>query len=108
MCAQLRSGTLPLAIEVGRFRGLPEEERLCLLCDLGVIEDEFHFIFHCPLYNDLRCILFERIQLKKPDLFWLSEYEMLKWLFNEEIFVLAKFLGKAWFLRQKTLYPVNP
>ncbi len=34
LCAQLRSGTLPLAVETGRFSGVPEEQRLCLLCDL--------------------------------------------------------------------------
>ena len=38
---QLRTGTLPLAIEVGRYKGIPEEKRLCVFCDLGVVEDEW-------------------------------------------------------------------
>ena len=29
-------------------------ERLCLMCNLYIIEDEIHFILICPLYNDLR------------------------------------------------------
>ena len=106
LCAQLRSGTLPLAVEVGRFRGTPVEERLCLLCDLGIVEDELHFVFHCPLYGELRNILFEKIQQRNPDLFWLSEFDMLRWFFSEEIFVFAKFIERAWLLRQKNLYPV--
>lgn len=27
------------SLETGRFNGLPEEKRLCLLCDLSEIED---------------------------------------------------------------------
>ena len=106
LCAQLRSGTLPLAIEVGRYKGIPEEQRLCVLCDLNVVEDEYHFLFHCPVYCELRNCLFEKIQLKNPDLFWLSEGEMLRWLFNEETFAMARFVENAWHLRQRTLYPI--
>lgn len=40
LCAQLCSGKLALAIETGRFTGLPEEKMLCLLCDLGETEEE--------------------------------------------------------------------
>ncbi len=36
LCAQLRASVLPLAVEVGRYKGIPEEQRLCVLCDLGV------------------------------------------------------------------------
>ena len=38
LVAQLRAGILPLAIEVGRFKNIPEENRLCELCDLGEVE----------------------------------------------------------------------
>ena len=47
--AQLRLGILPLAIETGRYRNVPLEERLCESC--RIIEDEKHFLLHCPLYN---------------------------------------------------------
>jgi hypothetical protein len=52
LCAQLRTSTLPLAVEVGRFKGTPEHLRLCEFCDLQVVEDECHLVFYCPL---LRC-----------------------------------------------------
>lgn len=29
-----------------------------VLCDLGEIESEVHFVFSCPLYDDLRHVLF--------------------------------------------------
>ncbi len=43
--AQYRCGILPLNIEVGRFRGQPENERLCTLCPLQSTESELHFLF---------------------------------------------------------------
>lgn len=24
---------------------------MCLVCNLGTVEDELHFLFHCPLYD---------------------------------------------------------
>ncbi len=57
LCAQLRGGTSPSAIELGSYKDIVEEQSLCIFCDLGVVEDEFY----CPVYNDLRGVLFERI-----------------------------------------------
>ncbi|KAK7934010.1 hypothetical protein WMY93_004906 [Mugilogobius chulae] len=45
--AQLRTGTLPLAVEVGRFKGILEVERICSLCDLNVVEDEQQSLTWC-------------------------------------------------------------
>jgi hypothetical protein len=41
LIAQFRSGILPLQIEVGRFRNIPVENRVCFSCP-DKIEDEFH------------------------------------------------------------------
>lgn len=90
LCAQLRAGVLPLELEVGRYKGVPEDKRLCKVCDLSLIEDEFHFMFYCPLYVNLRTVLFAKIQSMNPDLFWLSEGEMLKWLFKYDFFFGCK------------------
>lgn len=54
LCAQFRSGILPLRIEVGRYRQEPLEERVCDFCTRNDIEDEEHFIFDCPLYDEER------------------------------------------------------
>lgn len=54
--AKIRMGTLPLHIETGRYVSRPVEQRLCRNCELGAIENELHFIFHCPKYNDIRDI----------------------------------------------------
>lgn len=31
-------------LEIGRFNGLPEERRFCLLCDLSNTEDKVHVL----------------------------------------------------------------
>lgn len=51
---------LLLAIEAGRYKGIPEEQCVCVLCDLGIIEDEFLFLYHWPVYSDLSNHLFEK------------------------------------------------
>jgi hypothetical protein len=48
--SKLRSGTLPIAIETGRFRKTPLQERLCGQCNNQSIEDEKHFLLHCNAY----------------------------------------------------------
>ena len=58
--ALFRCGSLPLAIETGRYSRPPTplDERYCSLCDLKSIENEKHFLLECPLYSDLRYNLF--------------------------------------------------
>ena len=36
-----------LDIERGQYSKLPVEQRICRLCS-SEVEDEFHFIMHCP------------------------------------------------------------
>ena len=52
--ARMRAGVLPLAIETGRWRGQPVEQRRCPVCPGQIVEDEFHFLCECPCYDPLR------------------------------------------------------
>ena len=52
--AQFRLGILPIRIETGRFIEEKVEDRLCRMYNQNQIENEIHFLFHCPLYNDIR------------------------------------------------------
>ena len=55
MISKLRLGILPLRIETGRYERpiLPEAQRLCY-CQMGIIESEYHALFECKMYNELR------------------------------------------------------
>ena len=61
--ARLRSGTLALAIETGRYRQIPAENRLCKQCESGTVEDELHFLFVCPKHNIRRDELLPEITI---------------------------------------------
>ena len=58
---QFRSGILPLAIETGRYRNVPADERLCEICNLNLVEDEFHSLCYCPRYQELRTELYQNV-----------------------------------------------
>jgi len=51
---KLRLCSHQLEIETGRFNNVDRVRRLCKLCNLNVVESEFHFVLCCPLYQELR------------------------------------------------------
>ncbi len=57
----LRVGTNPLRIEKGRWKGEKIEDRKCMICLNGEVEDEQHFMMKCNAYTDLRDSCFEKI-----------------------------------------------
>ena len=50
---KIRISAHSLNIETGRYNGTPHEQRLCKFCPSSV-EDEKHFILHCPKYQNIR------------------------------------------------------
>ena len=102
LIAQIRSGTLPINIEVGRFRQIDIENRLCSFCDLGVIEDEIHFVTICPLYDDCRALMYSKIS--DNDFFQYSNEEKFIFLIKNKWKLLAKYMKAAWDIRKKRLY----
>ena len=90
LLARLRSGTLPLEIETGRFVGTPLEERTCKICNENVIEDESHFVFECTKYSHFR--------IGFPD------EASLALMFNDYLNVLAKYVQNAFSFRQTLLF----
>ena len=41
---EMRISAHNLNIETGRFYNLDRHERMCSMCNLNVVEDEYHFI----------------------------------------------------------------
>lgn len=60
--ARFRTGNHSLEIEKGRHMNIIAEDRLCKLCgmlkNIVAIEDEFHVLFQCPVYSELRSLYF--------------------------------------------------
>ena len=99
--AKIRSGTLCLAVETGRFRSIPLENRLCELCNSSV-EDEKHFICQCPLFSTLRSKLLSDLALLSTSLS--IEDLFIKIMSTKKIYSLANYVEKAWHLRKCYLF----
>ena len=54
-----------LPIEKGRFWGVKRDDRICDLCDLEHIGDEFHYLFECKYFEREKKQLLPNIQ--KPN-----------------------------------------
>jgi len=59
MLSKFRLGLLHLRIETARFvrPKIPPEERVCLICNNGEVEDESHFLLICNKFDQQRQIL---------------------------------------------------
>jgi len=51
---RFRLGAHPLRVAAGRWEGLPRGQRICERCVSGQVEDEFHLVFECSAYDDVR------------------------------------------------------
>jgi len=78
--AKLRSGTMALYVETGRYNKTPLQQRICTYCESGSIEDEKHFLLNCELYNDIRYDLLKEMCNIQPDFIthdYLTQYCIL-------------------------------
>ena len=103
--AQIRFGILPLEIETGRYYRKAENERLCKLCNMRVVENEIHFVMLCQLYNDLRMILFSRIINIDPLFMHLNTNERFNRIMNQHWREFCNvYLVSAWCRRKAKLF----
>ena len=54
LMTKLRLGILNLEVVLGRYEGIPREERFCKLCDSGLVEHEMHFVLVCNYFMNER------------------------------------------------------
>ena len=100
---RLLTSSHTLHVESGRWRrnpALPREQRFCFNCP-NKLEDEFHFIFECPVYSILRRQLIPRYYRERPSMF--KFINLLNNGRKKEIIGLAKFVYKSNSLRNQTI-----
>ena len=102
--AQFRCGTLPIEIETGRYKNIPRDQRLCKLCNTNVVEDEFHLIFDCIVYNDIRINLFYDISCINNIFLGMSQEEKLFELTNKHFKKFGNYLIDCLEIRKNRLY----
>ena len=59
VCVKFRTLNHRLPIEVGRWRNIIRENRICNLCNGRNLGDEFHYLFECPSLSNERKKYFE-------------------------------------------------
>ena len=101
--AQLRMETLPLFIEAGRYTKVPVNQRFCFNSPNSV-EDECHFCFSYPVYNEFRNELNLYISKTGIDLSAMAAFEKFKILIEDFPRQLAKYICKAFHERTALLY----
>ena len=88
---------------------LDRRDRLCKCCSMGIVEDEMHFIFECPIYSSLRQHfqgLFSSFSLVNNQghitllISDSTEDMMQRFMGQADQFLIGKFIGNAWQLEQ--------
>lgn len=103
--AKFRCGVAPIRIETGRYENLCIDERVCFHCK-NVIEDEKHVLLQCPIYADLRNVVFNHASLIDESFMSMSDNEKLIFMFSNDdmYFYTAKICYDILFQRKCILY----
>ena len=55
-----------LPIELGRFWGSERDDRICELCRLDKLGDEYHYLFECSYFEEQRRMFLPRGLPRQP------------------------------------------
>ena len=101
--SKLRVSSHRLEIETGRWarpNSIPFDQRVCKIC--RKLEDEYHFILECPIYDEIRNIYIKRYYTNRPNMYKFIELITSK---NEKkVRYLGIYISKAFVLRQNVVY----
>ena len=100
--SRFRLSSHSLEIETGRYTNVERNNRICRLCNMNVVESEYHFMLCCPLYRDLRQTFGINIQF--PTLHKFTR--ILSSKNTRSIRNAAKYVHYATLLRQEKLHDI--
>ena len=102
--SKLKCSVHNLNVEVGRHNGIAYEQRLCILCDKMEIEDEFHFVMSCPVYQQLRNVFLPNIDIESTTI---NSFYSLFNSSEQEVLRLAKYIYNAFIIRENKLKEIS-
>jgi hypothetical protein len=71
---KLRSDTLKLNVETGRYQNVARENRICLSYNMNALEDKYHFVLVCPAHRYIiTTLLFMAKKIHKRWYGWMNE-----------------------------------
>ena len=100
---KLRISAHNLRIQTGRYSRdrVDRNLRYCLICNTNEIEDEFHFVLKCPVYENLRKKYIKRYYRSRPSMF--KFVQLLRSDVNKDIKMLCNYINEAFKLRYQTI-----
>ena len=84
---KLRLSAHNLLIETGRYvkpKSMLRPERICKHCNLNQIENEFHFLSQCSLFEPERKKLYDHIHPLNSNFMSLCKNDKALWLLSQE------------------------
>jgi len=103
---KLRISAHTLKIETGRHQNINVAERKCPVCSTQKIEDEEHFLLHCPCYNNIRNEYSQKTGNANIDQICLTKILESK---NENTLIkLGKFIYQCFNLREENMKLTKP
>ena len=110
MFTRLRTSSHFLEIERGRYVSRKECDRLCTVCNL--VENEFHFVMVCPLYDEFRSEFLHEVNHIFPFLNQYSLYEQFIFFMGFDDCNLhclfSKFISHAFDVRSGVMTTMSP
>lgn len=98
---RFRCSAHKLLIEEGRYRNIIREERICRLCNMNLVESEYHFLLVCPLYRELRRTCLPQYYCSWPTIQKFSQ--LLKTKQTTLLNQIGKYIYEASLLRENVL-----
>ena len=101
--SRLRLSSHHLHIESGRYarQRLERNQRYCALCNTLDIEDEYHFVIKCPIYENLRKEFIKPYYTRRPSMF--KFVELMTSCNKTVIKNLCRFVSQAFVLRNSLI-----
>jgi hypothetical protein len=100
-----------LIIELGRYKYISREDRICKVCQSGEVETEHHFLTSCEAYSSLRENLLNDLESDPTNETDLTEHslpvEIMKSSDKETAIKFAKFISLCFQKRSKCLEARN-
>ena len=102
---KFKIGIMPLSIETGRYTDVPLENRLCINCSDGLLEDEYHLLLYCDAYKPIRDRLFKEYTFIHDVDDPTDRVELVRLMLNSHnLRGTAKYLEEMFDTRQKLIY----
>ncbi len=77
---------------------------MCKICDEGRVEDQYHFVFHCPAYDDKRNIFINLMKTRIPEWNTMSDNEKFIILFKDHSRAFGKYVREIFLYRKGLVY----